>query len=637
MFPARYPLLLVSLCLLSISLTAQWYKPDNIKKKLRLKYERGVQKAYEGFFNESLKIVDECIADEPNFIEAHLTKSNLLAELKNYPASVAVFEKAYALDSVYASAYIFPYAISLAGIGSFEKAYGLVEKYLQQSALNQQTLRSAAVFKKQMQFAVQYANDHPLAGAPIVIEDLGEGINSSHQEYYPSFSIDGKKMIFTRRVNMDEDFYESQWKDNVWQPAQPVTGKINTTLNEGAQCLSQDGNWLIFTGCNYPEGMGRCDLYISYLKKDGSWTEAVPLEDVNSPDWDSGPTLSADKQTLFFSSDRLGGFGGRDIWISHRQSSGKWSEPENAGPSINTSGDESCPYIHPDNRTLYFISDGKPGYGSTDLFLSRRDSIGHWQEAVNLGFPYNTINEEGSLMVAADGKTAYFASDRLRQSNDLNIYRFTLREDIQAARTTWIEGRVTDQRNGSGLPSEVKLMNLQLKADSLVVQTDENGQFLITLPEGGAYGFFVKRKGFLPYSQPFQFPAGIKDTIYQVNIQLLPLEKGASFNLNTVYFKTSLAELDVRSFAELDVLASLLIENPSIRIQINGHTDNIGKTADNLLLSKQRANAVYEYLSRQGIDTRRMSSKGWGDTKPVASNETDDGRALNRRTEIVIQ
>ncbi|MFM7710025.1 MAG: OmpA family protein, partial [Ferruginibacter sp.] len=631
------PLLLMLLCFLSVSATAQWYNPDNIKKKLRLKYEQGVQKAYEGFFNESLKIVEDCIAGDPNFIEAHLTKSNLLAELKNYPASVEVFEKAYALDSIYASAYIFPYAISLAGIGSFQKAFDLVGKYLQQPSLNQQTLRSAAVFKKQMQFAVQYAKDHPLAGGPVVIEDLGEGINSSHQEYYPSFSIDGKKMIFTRRVNMDEDFYESQCIDNVWQPAQPVSGKINTTLNEGAQCLSQDGNWLIFTGCNYPEGMGRCDLYISYQKKDGSWTEAVSLEEVNSPDWDSGPTLAADKQTLYFSSDRPGGFGKRDIWLSHRQSNGKWSEPENAGPTINTSGDESCPYIHPDNRTLYFISDGKPGYGSSDLFLSRRDSIGHWQEAFNLGFPYNTINEEGSLMVAADGKTAYFASDRLRQSNDLNIYRFSLRDDIQAARTTWIEGRVTDQRNGSGLPSQVKLMNLQQKADSLVVQTDENGQFLITLPEGGAYGFFVKRKGFLPYSQPFQFPAGNKDTIYQVNIQLLPLEKGASFNLNTVYFKTSLAELDVRSFAELDVLAALLIENPNVRIQINGHTDNVGKTTDNLLLSKQRANAVFEYLSRQGIDTRRMTSKGWGDTKPVSSNDTEEGKALNRRTEIVIQ
>ena len=637
MFRAHQSLLFVFFFILSISATAQWYNPDNIRKKLRTKYELAVQKAYEGYYLESMKIVDECIEAEPKFIEAYLTKSNLHAELRDYAASVVAFEKAFAMDSVYASDYIFPYTISLAGIGSFEKAYTLVHQYLQRTDLNQQTLRSASVFKKQMQFAVSYANSHPLSGKPVPMEDVGDGINSPHQEYYPSFSIDGQKMIFTRRVGMNEDFYESIFQNNQWQPAQPVTGKINTNLNEGAQCLSQDGNWLIFTGCNYPEGMGRCDLYISYLKKDGSWTEAVPLEDVNSADWDSGPSLSADKQDLYFSSDRMGGFGGRDIWVSHRQPNGTWSVPENAGASVNTSGNESCPFIHADNQTLYFISDGKPGYGSTDLFLSRRDSLGRWQEALNLGYPYNTINEEGSLTVAADGKTGYFASDRLRQSNDLNIYRFTLRDDIQAARTTWIEGRVSDQRNGNGLPSQVKLMNLQIKSDSMVVQTDENGEFLITLPEGSTYGFFVKRKGYLPYSESVTFPTAVKDTAYHVQIQLRPLEKGASFNLNTIYFKTSLAELDVRSFAELDVLAALLIENPAVRIQINGHTDNIGKPADNLQLSTQRAKAVYEYLSRQGIDARRMTSKGWGDTKPVSSNDSEEERSRNRRTEIVIQ
>ncbi|MEO8720206.1 MAG: OmpA family protein, partial [Ginsengibacter sp.] len=435
-----------------------------------------------------------------------------------------------------------------------------------------------------------------------------------------------------------ESFYESDRNNGVWGKAFPLNGKINSPeFNVGAQNISQDGNWLVFTGCNFPEGEGSCDLYISYLTKNG-WSEPQNLgRNLNTEFWESTPSLSPDKRDLYFSSNRTGGYGGKDIWVSHRNEKNNWSVPENLGPEINTSGDESTPFIHADNQTLYFNSNGLPCYSEKpDLFVTKKLMDGKWSKAENLGYPINTIDDEGSLIVDADGKTAYYSSDKNDTKGGLDIYTFLLRKDLRPLKTLWAKGKVYDKNTGTGLPSTVVLTDINSGQTVSKLQTDELGNYLITLPVGKDYAFNVHRKGYLFYSQNYNMDSTSTDSVYDVNIPLEPIEANAKIILKNVFFDTKKTELKPGSITELDNVVKLMNENPNLKIRISGFTDNVGKSADNLTLSKGRAVAVVNYLLGKGVFKDRLSFEGLGEAKPIAPNETEEGRALNRRTELSV-
>src|SRR5688572_24652541 len=257
---------------------------------------------------------------------------------------------------------------------------------------------------------------------------------------------------------------------------------------------------------------------------------------VNSDQWESQPCLSPDKRELYFASKRLGGYGSIDIYVSHLQPNGRWSDPENLGPDINTSGNEACPFIHADNQTLYFTSNGLPGYGDNDLFYVRKGPRGAWSQPVNLGYPINTINEEGTLFIAADGKTAYYSSDRNDSHGGLDIYSFELREDVRPYKTGWVKGKVFDKKTTKGLPSAVELTDLATNQLLTRVQTDEDGNYLITLPVGKDYAFNVNRKGYLFYSDNFLMSNRSPDSTYEKNIPLQPIETNATIVLKNIFF-----------------------------------------------------------------------------------------------------
>jgi outer membrane protein OmpA-like peptidoglycan-associated protein len=322
--------------------------------------------------------------------------------------------------------------------------------------------------------------------------------------------------------------------------------------------------------------------------------------------------------------------------VSYLQSNGRWSEAENLGAAINTPGDEQSPFIHADNETLYFTSNGLPGYGDEDLFVVRKKAEGKWSPPTNLGFPINTIHREGTLFIAADAKTAYYASDRSDSKGGLDIYSFELREDIRPSKTLWVKGKVFDQKTSVGLPSAVELIDLNTKQTVSKVQTDEKGNYLITLPVGKDYAFNVNRKGYLFYSDNFLLSGKAPDATYEKDIPLQPLEVNASVVLKNIFFDFNKFDLKPASEVELDKLVQLLTENPAVRILISGHTDNVGNTADNLKLSTNRAKAVMNFLVQKGIDAKRLSFKGQGATQPIAENTTEEGRATNRRTEVKI-
>jgi outer membrane protein OmpA-like peptidoglycan-associated protein/tetratricopeptide (TPR) repeat protein len=616
--------------------TAQWYDPQKVNKKAGEIYGQAYEEATAGNYTVALKYLENALALDPKFVDVFLSRAGIHAELKNYKASVADFETGLNMDPVYSRTYLLPYSISLAGAGKFEKALTAVNEFLANPTLNAQSIKAGNYRKEAYTFAVDYEKKYPSKDYVFAPQNLGDSINSDALEYFPSFTIDGSKMIFTRRIASDEDFYESHFIDGKWSKAAALGGKVNTNLNEGAQNISQDGQLLIFTGCNYPEGEGSCDLYFSVQTKNG-WSDPQNLGPVVNTDfWESSPSLSPDKKDLYFASSRAGGFGGRDIWVTHRLPTGKWSRPENLGEAINTSGDESCPFMHADNETLYFNSNGQPGYGMTDLFYSKKVNDSSWTVAKNLGYPVNTIDDQGSLIVAADGKTAYYASDGTDTKGGLDIYSFQLREDIRPLRTLWVKGKVFDKKTQEGLPSAVELT--ELKSGNLIsrIQTDEDGNYLVTLPVGKDYAFNVNRKNYLFYSDHFSLAVNNPDSVFTINIPLQPIEKGATIVLKNIFFETGKFDLKNESKSELDKLVTLLNDNPNLRIQIDGHTDNVGQEKDNLFLSANRAKSVVDYLLQKNIFAARLMSKGFGSTKPLTDNKTEAGKALNRRTELSV-
>ncbi len=613
------------------------YDVSKINKKAVEAYNKAIEKAQDGKYKESVAALHEAIQKDPKYIDAYLSLAGVYGQLKDHQQSVTFYEKAFALDTAYTAEYKLPYSINLAGLGQFEQALATIESLLVRPQLNPNTRKAAEYRRKTYQFAVDFAKTSASKDYAFNPVNLGDGVNTAESEYFPSMPIEGQELIFTRRLNnFNEDFFLSERNDTGWDLARRLTGSINTAQNEGAQIISQDGNWLVFTGCNRPGGYGSCDLYISYKTKEG-WSEAINLGgQVNSEAWESQPCLSPDKRDLYFTSRREGGYGGSDIYVSRLQPNGKWSEPENLGPGINTAGDEACPFIHADNQTLYFTSNGWPGYGDEDIFVVRKDANGKWSTPQNLGYPINTINREGTLFIEADGKTAYYASDRSDSKGGLDIYRFEMRSDIRPNKTLWVKGKVFDNKTKAGLPSAVELIDLATGKPLSRVQTDETGNYLLTLPVGKDYAFNVNRRGYLFYSDNFSLLNQAADSTYQKDIPLQPIEVNAAVVLKNIFFDVKQFNIQPESGVELDKVVQLLQDNPTVKIQISGHTDNVGKPADNLKLSESRARAVVNYLVSKGIDVKRLSARGFGETQPVADNGTEEGRAQNRRTELKI-
>lgn len=626
-------LLLIS----SISITQAQYDPAKVKKKAMELYDKALVQAQDGKFEEGIRILGEAVKIDPGFLDAYLSIAGMYGEIKNYRNAIDNYDKAKAIDADYFRDYNLPYSINLAGKGEFEKALAAVNEFLTIPNLNASSQKAGEYRQKSYSFAIEYAKQKPLGNYKFEPVNLGDSINSKVSEYFPTITIDGKQLVYTRRVNnFNEDFFGSQLEGDGWSKSKGLFGNINTNQNEGAQNISQDGQWLIFTGCNFPEGIGSCDLYISYLTPDG-WSAPENLgRNINTDAWESAPSLSPDKRDLYFSSNRPDGYGSSDIYVSHRMANGRWTEPENLGPEVNTAGNESCPFIHSDNQTLYFTSNGHLGYGGDDLFMVKKGPKNSWSKAVNLGYPINTIENEGSMVVAADGKTAYYASDRSDSRGGLDIYSFELRTDIRPAKTLWVKGKVFDKKTNKGLPSAVELTDLSTQEVLSKVQTDETGSYLITLPVGKDYAFNVNRKGYLFFSENFSLSHKTSDSTYNIDIPLQPLEANAAVILKNIFFDVNRYDLKPESTSELDKVVMLLKENPTLKIQISGHTDNIGKATDNLKLSNDRAQSVVKYLVTKSIDIKRLSFRGFGSDQPIASNNSEEGKAQNRRTELKV-
>ncbi|MBQ4377024.1 MAG: OmpA family protein, partial [Bacteroidales bacterium] len=339
---------------------------------------------------------------------------------------------------------------------------------------------------------------------------------------------------------------------------------------------------------------------------------------------------------LYFASDRRGGYGGMDIWKT-TFSGGKWSAPENLGPTINTPGNEMSPYIHYNDRTLYFASDGHIGMGGTDLFKTEKDENGQWGKPVNLGYPINTDGDESSLIVSADGKTAIYSSERLQGFGKQDLFAFSLPAEAQAMPVTYQKGITFDKKTEQRISASVQVIDLESGQQVAATTSDgTDGTFMVSLPANATYALHVSAKGYLFYSETFDFKAGIGEVPPMLRVPLSPIEIGEEITLRNIFFETAKYDLLPTSNAELRKVVELMKNNPELHIELAGHTDNVGRAEYNQTLSENRAKAVYDYLIEHGIDEERLSYRGYGATHPVASNDTEEGRAQNRRTTLEI-
>jgi len=588
-------------------------------------------------YTEAAQELQQAVNEDTGFQYAYIQLGDVYRRLKSYDKSKVAYAKAVEIKPGFDARVFYSLAESQLFTGDYKPAIQNLQFFLSKyNGSDEKLIGRAKKYLADCEFAA-VAITKP---TPYEALKLGEAINTKYHEYFPALTADGTTMIFSRVVDKNEDFFISQKaKNGQWSTAVPMSNVINTkNFNEGAQSLSPDGMYLYFTGCNRPDSFGSCDIYVSH-KNGLNWDKPFNLgATVNSSSWDSQPSISPDGSTLYFSSNRPGGLGGYDIWKTNLQDDGTWSKPENLGPGINTPYDENTPFMHPDGQTLYFASDGWPGFGNKDIFFCRLDKNAKWSMPVNIGYPINTFNEESGLIVTPDGQEGLFSSNLKDGFGDLDIYRFKMPPTAKPQLITYVKGTVMDKETKRPLESTVLVVDLNTKKKQYDDYTSkETGTFLAVMPIGSSYALNVSSDGYLFYSEHFELKDSVnRNKPLELTVYLEKIKTGINLTLKNIFFDTNRFELLPSSITELATLVELMKDNPGLGIEIQGYTDDIGNENLNLELSKNRAKSVYDYLISKGIKPERLGYKGYGKTKPIASNATDEGRQKNRRTSFMI-
>lgn len=518
----------------------------------------------------------------------------------------------------------------------------------------------------------------------VFIDNAGPEINSPFPDYGPVISADESVMMFTSRRNTStggsvspvdqmyfEDIYISTGANGKWTTAKNMGKPVNTEGHDAIVGLSPDGQSLFI----YLDDKGDGNLYQCVLKGT-EWSKPDKLDNtINTKSGDllkcheSSASISADGNTLYFVSTKEGGFGEHDIYKSTWDpKKKKWNPAENLGPTINTPYDEDAIFIHPDGKTIYFSSQGHNTMGGFDIFKSVwNEKTKKWSTPENLGYPINTADHDVFFVLSASGKHAYYASVRAEGFGDNDIYMLTfvtpkypvlntednllasleepIKEtviakavDVPVIAVSILKGTIFDAVTNAPLEADIELVdNVLNQVIASFKSNSATGKFLVSLPAGKNYGIAVKKEGYLFHSENFDIPASAGYQEYVKDVPLKNIAVGTKIVLRNIFFDFDKATLRPESTYELERLVQLLKDVPTMKIEIGGHTDSKGADDYNMKLSASRAQSVMDYLAAHGVDKSRLTSKGYGETKPMATNDTDEGRQLNRRTEFEIK
>lgn len=646
MISPKHILFIFSLLLLNLSVVLgqkAYTTARDASKKTKDIYKKAYAYTTQRDYKSAIKELEKLTRKDPTFVNSYIELGYIHEHQKSYDKAVSYFNKALELAPDYNPKVY----MALGRIAMVKKNYPEVEKQLTKFLSYDKNHPNLVKIATKRLGDAQFRPKALANPVPFNPENLGKNINSANRDYFPSITLEDE-LVYTVQIGHgqmgQEDLYISKQGENGWEKSHPIPN-INTKENEAAQSISADGKLLVFTVCNRPEDYGSCDLYYSRKVK-GKWTAPRNIgSTINTRNWESQPSIAPNGDAIYFVRGGTKGQGHKDLYVSRLQKDGTWGTPENI-KELNTLYNESAPCIHPDGQTMYFSSDGHPGMGGFDLFVSKKQEDGTWGTPENLGYPINTPKQEEALAVNRKGSIAYMASDRDGGFGSLDIYSFELPSHAQPAPVTYVNGIVLDAETMGTLSAEVEIVDLKTQKVFAQLKTPPSGDFVVCLPTG-TYALNARKDGYLFFSANYDLnEAKSLDLAYALEARLQPVVfKGDGEDkkvirqpivLENVFFETASAALKDNSKTELDKLKALLDENPAMKIQLNGHTDNVGQPEDNMTLSNNRAIAVMEYLIQQGITKERLSAKGFGETKPRFPNDTKEGRAGNRRTEFVV-
>lgn len=591
-------------------------------------------------YQAGYEIMEKALLKDPNFWEAHILAGEFYEYDGKIDDAIKHYEEALRINPNHSpsGSTIFFLGNLKYVKGDYESAMKLMDEYLRNRNANPELAKKANEIYNSSEFAAN-AIKNPTNFKPI---NIGPGINTADPEYFPTITVDGKTILFTRRIKdsrvqgnfkEQEDFYISHLSENyIWMKAEAMPQNINTVNNEGAPTIAADGRTLIFVACPDASGQdygadrtgrGSCDLFIT--KRIGSrWQNPVNLPGaLNTSNWETQPSLSSDGKTIYFIRGIRGQGGARssDIYTSTLLDDGSWSTAKKLSENVNSPLEEESVLIHPDGKTLYFASRGHQGFGGLDLFVSRMDENGNWSKAENLGYPINSPSDENSLMVSPDGEIGFFASNREGGFGDLDIYYFIMPENIRPTKTLYFDGIVYDATTKAPLAGKFKLIDVKTGKEVIRSESDKvTGEFMVSLPLNKEYALNVEYPGYNFFSQNFNMINPDSLESIHMDVPMIPVGNATPIVLANVFFDLNKATLRPESFVELNKLKEFLTLNPSLKIEIGGHTDTRGDDKVNQALSEARAKSVMDYLIQQGIAAPRLSSKGYGESQTVISD-----------------
>ena len=593
-------------------------------------FEKAVTAIDNHEYPEAVEFLNESIQKDSNYIDSYITLFQVYVDLKKNENAIAIFEKAISIDSASCAPYFVKYANTYASLGNYKKANDLLNKI--KEGLPVYLTQSFNQLKTICDFALSYPMDE---NSKVI--NAGDSINTANAEYFPTVTVQDSLLIFMRKDGiLREDFFYSIISPNNTSIAQPLSDSLNLAAKKGAPSLSSDLNTLYYSAEYNENGYGRYDIYKVTKSKTG-WSLPKNLgQNINTDWWESAPSISPDGQALYFSSNKPGGYGGIDIYVSYKNERGGWKQAVNLGAAINTAGDEQTPFIHADNKTLYFSSTGWPGFGGADLFVTYKKVNGSWAKPINLGYPINTNENEQSVAISSNGKEGYIASDRPDSRGGLDIYKISLPDFARANKTLYFNGYINDAITKKSLTGTVKLVDPSDANKFMTINVDSTGYFVLSLPYFDSLGIQVNspQHEYASILINKKYLDSIKGSTIPFNLN--PIVNQFTKNFNNVFFETNAATLLSNSNVELNALVNYLQASPKATILIEGHTDNTGLATNNLLLSSKRAESIAQYLMNKGILSSRITTKGLGDSKPIADNNTEKGRAQNRRTSFTI-
>ncbi len=471
--------------------------------------------------------------------------------------------------------------------------------------------------------------------------NMGNAINSPYEDYGPALSRDKELLIFTSKrkfkgINSkpNEDLFYSNQVNGYWQEAKAFGKPINSIYNEGSACISRDGKTMYFARCEAPDGYGNCDLYSAQLQPDGTWGQIKNLgPQVNSYAWDSQPSLSPTEDTLYFASDRLGGFGLSDIYFTHKRKNGDWAPAKNMGPVINTRESEVSPFFHPLYQVLYFSSRGQLfNFGDFDIYKTYKVN-GRWQEPLNIGPLVNGKGSEYYFTIDTDSKNLYYARSEADDIENLDLFSFPLPMEAHPLAVTKVEGTLVDSVTQKPLSGVISIIDLDngIEISSKYIRPD--GSFEFSLIDNSRYMLIIQSSDFFTIERELSLQ---NDTSLQVMTTLI------DYNIPMVFENIEFdpMESDIKPEMEpiLDEVAYFLIDHPTYLLEISGHTDSAGNPDFNQELSQDRANAIRRYIEQKvNLDEGRVIAIGYGSSKPLREEKTEEDKRINRRVEFRVE